>query len=281
MRQAYVYDGCVNEIAIATLAAKSQFHTPRTHPNYIYDVHKDLPRNLHKYSEVLADRFLSIDPVTFLDTGNPGYFNRYAYTFNNPTNLIDPSGMGAVVPCGESGGVCPDDNPPPDQPEEPVDEIIATGTKQSQGENNPPAPSDDFFDDLKDRGIMTTVTGLNQFGYTGFGDCVGQSKVPIIGSAIGGMVAGGLSLPLVNKPRAGFGGGGPSGNKTSVISKASRAAFGNSQLPKNSALRGFGSSRKGAALGRVGSRGGQYAAAAAFGYTAGAVGGCAVAGNAR
>jgi len=92
MRQAYVYDGCVNEIAIATLAAKSQFHTPQTHPDYIYDAHKDLPRNLHKHSEVSPDRFLSNDPVTFLDTGDPGYFNRYAYTMNDPINLIDPFG---------------------------------------------------------------------------------------------------------------------------------------------------------------------------------------------
>jgi len=71
MREAYVYDGYVNEMAIATLAAKSQFHTPQTHPDYIYDAHKDLPRNLHKHSEVSPDRFLSIDPVTFGMTVDP------------------------------------------------------------------------------------------------------------------------------------------------------------------------------------------------------------------
>ena len=32
------------------------------------------------------------DPVTFLDTGNPNFFNRYAYTFNDPVNLTDPDG---------------------------------------------------------------------------------------------------------------------------------------------------------------------------------------------
>ncbi len=37
--------------------------------------------------------FLSIDPVTFMDTGEPGYFNRYAYAFNNPINNFDPTGM--------------------------------------------------------------------------------------------------------------------------------------------------------------------------------------------
>ena len=33
-----------------------------------------------------------MDPVTFLDTGDPRFFNRYVYTFNDPINAIDPDG---------------------------------------------------------------------------------------------------------------------------------------------------------------------------------------------
>ena len=42
-------------------------------------------------------RFLSVDPVTFLDTGNPGQFNRYAYTWNDPINAYDPDGALPVL----------------------------------------------------------------------------------------------------------------------------------------------------------------------------------------
>jgi len=45
-----------------------------------------------RYYDPTIGRFLSIDPVTFMDTGHPGMFNRYAYTFNDPMNLIDPTG---------------------------------------------------------------------------------------------------------------------------------------------------------------------------------------------
>ena len=47
-----------------------------------------------RYYDPVIGRFLSEDPVTMLDMDmNPGYFNRYAYTFNDPVNLIDPTGM--------------------------------------------------------------------------------------------------------------------------------------------------------------------------------------------
>lgn len=54
-------------------------------------------RKLHdmqaRYYDPVIARFLSIDPVTFMGSGNPGYFNRYAYTMNDPINNNDPTGM--------------------------------------------------------------------------------------------------------------------------------------------------------------------------------------------
>lgn len=47
---------------------------------------------LSKHYDPVAGRFLSIDPVTFMDTGNPGCFNRYEYAWNDPINVTDPDG---------------------------------------------------------------------------------------------------------------------------------------------------------------------------------------------
>ena len=46
-----------------------------------------------RYQDPLIGRFLSIDPVTFMDTGNPAMFNRYAYVENDPVNMIDRFGL--------------------------------------------------------------------------------------------------------------------------------------------------------------------------------------------
>jgi len=45
-----------------------------------------------RYYDPVIGRFLSVDPVGFLDTGEPGYFNRYSYTLNDPVNRADPDG---------------------------------------------------------------------------------------------------------------------------------------------------------------------------------------------
>ncbi len=45
-----------------------------------------------RYYDPVMGRFLSVDPVTFVDSGRPGQFNRYAYTWNDPINANDPDG---------------------------------------------------------------------------------------------------------------------------------------------------------------------------------------------
>ena len=52
-----------------------------------------------RYYDPVIGRFLSVDPVGFLDTGDPRFFNRYAYTFNDPINLTDPIGECPVTGC--------------------------------------------------------------------------------------------------------------------------------------------------------------------------------------
>jgi len=49
-----------------------------------------------RYYDPVIGRFLSVDPVTFMDNGNPAQFNRYSYTFNDPVNAIDPDGNETV-----------------------------------------------------------------------------------------------------------------------------------------------------------------------------------------
>jgi RHS repeat-associated protein len=45
-----------------------------------------------RYYDPVMGRFLSIDPVTFLDTGDTSQFNRYVYASNDPINRFDPNG---------------------------------------------------------------------------------------------------------------------------------------------------------------------------------------------
>lgn len=58
-----------------------------------------------RYYDPVVGRFMSNDPVGF-GSGGPAYFNRYAYTTNDPVNLTDPTGMcGTRIP-GRAGTAC-------------------------------------------------------------------------------------------------------------------------------------------------------------------------------
>jgi len=64
-----------------------------------------------RYYDPVIGRFLSNDPVGFV-TGGPAYFNRYAYTANDPVNYWDPDGEQAQAPaaaagCAMTGPACP------------------------------------------------------------------------------------------------------------------------------------------------------------------------------
>ncbi|PRH81408.1 hypothetical protein C6N40_12915 [Arenimonas caeni] len=45
-----------------------------------------------RYYDPAVGRFLSVDPVTALDSGDMRHLNRYAYAYNNPLRFVDPDG---------------------------------------------------------------------------------------------------------------------------------------------------------------------------------------------
>ncbi|GLQ22520.1 hypothetical protein GCM10007853_03940 [Algimonas ampicilliniresistens] len=76
-----------------------------------------------RYYDPGAGRFTSIDPVTFLDTMEPGMVNRYAYTMGDPVNLIDP--------LGEQGCSVADDNCTASEVSNTVDDLASQLTKEN------------------------------------------------------------------------------------------------------------------------------------------------------
>ena len=59
---------------------------------HIHDADTGLTYMQARYYDPVIGRFLSNDPVGFALAG-PAYFNRYAYTLNDPINLVDLAGM--------------------------------------------------------------------------------------------------------------------------------------------------------------------------------------------
>lgn len=69
-----------------------------------HDYAVDLDPTLFRMYSSTYGRWMTPDPLAG-DVSNPQSLNRYAYVLNNPTNLVDPSGMG---PCDRNpdAGVC-------------------------------------------------------------------------------------------------------------------------------------------------------------------------------
>ena len=60
-----------------------------------------------RYYDPVIGRFLSEDPMTMLSMEmDPGYFNRYMYTMNDPVNNIDPDGEETVTSCDGVSAIC-------------------------------------------------------------------------------------------------------------------------------------------------------------------------------
>jgi len=49
-----------------------------------------------RYQDPFSGRFLTVDPLSFLNTGDPSQFNRYMYGNNDPINKVDPTGQDAI-----------------------------------------------------------------------------------------------------------------------------------------------------------------------------------------
>ncbi|WP_017931466.1 RHS repeat-associated core domain-containing protein [Robiginitomaculum antarcticum] len=74
---------------------------------HIYDAPTGLTYMQARYYDPNIGRFLSIDPVN-VTPSTPGMFNRYAYVYNDPINIIDPTGMYGCSDTGAQGlsGTC-------------------------------------------------------------------------------------------------------------------------------------------------------------------------------
>ena len=60
-----------------------------------------------RYYDPVIGRFLSVDPVGFLESGgNPAMFNRYAYVANDPINIKDLFGLCGTDADGNEIGLC-------------------------------------------------------------------------------------------------------------------------------------------------------------------------------
>jgi RHS repeat-associated protein len=109
-----------------------------------------------RYYNPVTARFLAPDPVGFADMG-PGYFNRYAYTANDPVNLVDPTGMAAMR--ADPGDRFPTEEEAVDDFFDHVDELESADNTRSVEERGAdfqqdPDTGEYFYDD-----VQTGTTG--------------------------------------------------------------------------------------------------------------------------
>jgi RHS repeat-associated protein len=104
--------------------------------------HLDLVHMNGRVYEPLLGKFLSADPI-LQDPMNGQSYNRYAYVFNNPTNLTDPTGFetqGTQCRFGSGSGSCAGGegrSPLPDQAGNKANSQAAK-TEKSDGKGNTP-----------------------------------------------------------------------------------------------------------------------------------------------
>ena len=100
---------------------------------HIRDTDTGLTYMQARYYDPVIGRFLSNDPVGFAE-GGVDYFNRYAYTANNPVNLVDPDGrcFGPLLrPCAQAAWRLG---------KKAVKAVVKQAEKIKQGKAAPPPP---------------------------------------------------------------------------------------------------------------------------------------------
>ena len=70
---------------------------------HLTDAASKLTYMQQRYYDPVIGRFLSVDPITFLDNSDARHLSRYSYAFNNPAKFVDPDGR---APGGCGDGTC-------------------------------------------------------------------------------------------------------------------------------------------------------------------------------
>ena len=110
---------------------------------YYHDVDTGLDYAKHRYYNSILGRFLSADPSKSNALADPGQWNKYAYSANDPVNFYDPAGMfaygaGAGGSSTPPNGYCyyapldPLCNPQVGPPANPQNSMNAAGQAQQQ-----------------------------------------------------------------------------------------------------------------------------------------------------